>query len=106
MKTFNSEVSRRSLLAGMAGGAVTLVSGGMPVFAQSPTKLLFMEPFDLALEYIHEMNGVVGGHFKAQGLEVEITNARGTSIAIRAPAGVSYFTVLLFATRGSSGRIW
>lgn len=83
MKTFNSEVSRRSLLAGMAGGAVTLISGGMPVFAQSPTKLLFMEPFDLALEYLHEMNAVVGGHFEKQGLDVTINNARGTAVAIQ-----------------------
>jgi NitT/TauT family transport system substrate-binding protein len=55
----------------------------MPALAQNSTKLLFMEPFDLALEYLHEMNAVVGGHFKAQGLDVEINNARGTAVAIQ-----------------------
>ncbi|HWK96981.1 MAG TPA: ABC transporter substrate-binding protein [Pseudolabrys sp.] len=77
------DVSRRTLLGGIAAGTVTMISGGMPVFAQSPTKLLFMEPFDLALEYLHEMNAVVGGHFQKEGLDVTVNNARGTSIAIQ-----------------------
>ncbi|MBI3707405.1 MAG: ABC transporter substrate-binding protein [Proteobacteria bacterium] len=42
-----------------------------------------MEPFDLAFEFSHELNADVGGHFKAQGLDVQITNVRGTSIAIQ-----------------------
>jgi hypothetical protein len=29
------------------------------------------------------MNAAAGGHFKVQGLEIDIPNARGTSIAIQ-----------------------
>lgn len=77
------DVSRRTLLGGIAAGTVTMISGGMPVLAQSPTKLMFMEPFDLALEYMHEMNAVVGGHFQKEGLDVTVNNARGTAVAIQ-----------------------
>jgi ABC-type nitrate/sulfonate/bicarbonate transport system substrate-binding protein len=83
MTIFSKDVSRRLFMkSALAGGAV-LTAGGIPVFAQSATKLLFMEPFDLALEYMHEMNAVVGGHFEKEGLEVDINNARGTSVGIQ-----------------------
>lgn len=76
-------LSRRSFMkTAMAGGGLVL-AGGLPVFAQSATRLVFMEPFDLTLEYLHEMNAVVGGHFENEGLEVEITNARGTAVGIQ-----------------------
>ena len=78
-----TNISRRDLFkAGLGAGAVMLC-GGIPVRAQSQTKLVFMEPFDLALEYMHEMNAVVGGHFAKEGLDVTISNARGTSIGIQ-----------------------
>ncbi len=83
MKTFNQSLSRRSLLTGLTTGGAALLCGGIPVMAQSPTKLVFMEPFDLGLEYMHEMNAVVGGHFEKQGLDVTVTNARGTAVAIQ-----------------------
>lgn len=83
MTVSSLDVSRRTLLGGIAAGTVAMISGGRPVFAQSPTKLLFMEPFDLALEYVHEMNAVVGGHFAKEGLDVTINNARGTAIGIQ-----------------------
>ena len=59
------------------------MTGRSPALAQSGSKLLFMEPFDLAFEYMHEMNGVVGGHFAKEGLDIQIDNARGTSVAIQ-----------------------
>lgn len=83
MNACNEILSRRSFLKGTAAGGALLLSGGMPVFAQSATKLVFMEPFDLALEYLQEMNAVVGGHFEKEGLEVEINNARGTAVGIQ-----------------------
>jgi ABC-type nitrate/sulfonate/bicarbonate transport system substrate-binding protein len=83
MTTLASSISRRAVLAGMAGGATALMAGRKQALAQTPTKLLFMEPFDLALEYVHEMNAVVGGHFEKEGLDVTITNARGTAVAIQ-----------------------
>lgn len=83
MNAFNDTLSRRSFLKGATAGGALLLSGGMPVFAQSATKLVFMEPFDLALEYLQEMNAVAGGHFEKEGLEVEINNARGTAVGIQ-----------------------
>jgi ABC-type nitrate/sulfonate/bicarbonate transport system substrate-binding protein len=77
------KISRRTFLEGALAGGSLLATSGIPVFAQSPTKLIFMEPFDLALEYIHEMNAVVGGHFEKEGLDVEINNARGTAVGIQ-----------------------
>ncbi len=76
-------VSRRAFLKATAAGSTVLLAGGMPVFAQSATKLVFMEPFDLALEYVTEMNAVVGGHFEKEGLDVSITNVRGTAVGIQ-----------------------
>jgi len=55
----------------------------MPVFAQSAGKLVFMEPCDMAMEYIHEMNAIVGGHFEKEGLTVEIASIRNTFAAIQ-----------------------
>lgn len=98
---------RRQLLKGAAaGGAFFMTGGGMPVFAQSKTRLVFMEPFDLTLEYLQEMNAVVGGHFEKEGLEVEITNVRGTSVGIQQViAGQAAFTRIglldLFKASGS-----
>ncbi len=76
-------VSRRTFLKATAAGSTVFLAGGMPVFAQSATKLVFMEPFDLALEYVTEMNAVVGGHFGKEGLDVSITNVRGTAVGIQ-----------------------
>jgi NitT/TauT family transport system substrate-binding protein len=87
MTASRSTISRRALLGGMAAGSAAFLYGGRAVLAQSPTKLLFMEPFDLALEYVHEMNAVVGGHFEKQGLDVTINNARGTAIGIQQVVG-------------------
>jgi ABC-type nitrate/sulfonate/bicarbonate transport system substrate-binding protein len=93
MNVFGETLSRRNFLKGTAAGGTLLLAGGMPVFAQSATKLAFMEPFDLALEYIHEMNAVVGGHFEKEGLEIEINNARGTAVGIQQViAGQANFT--------------
>ena len=78
-----TSISRRRILGGLAAGTTAFLSGGMPVIAQSPTKFLIMEPFDLALEYMHELNGVVGGHFAKEGLDVTVSNTRGTAVAIQ-----------------------
>ena len=84
---------RRQFIKTAAAGGALFAMGGMPVFAQSKTKLVFMEPFDLTLEYLQEMNAVVGGHFEKEGLEVEITNVRGTSVGIQQViAGQAAFT--------------
>lgn len=89
----SEKFSRRLLLKSAAAGGAYLAMGGMPVFAQSNTKLVFMEPFDLTLEYLQEMNAVVGGHFEKEGLEVDITNVRGTSVGIQQViAGQAAFT--------------
>ena len=76
-------VNRRTLLKGMAVAGGGFLCGSLPVFAQSKTKLVFMEPYDMAFEYIHEMNAVVGGHFAKEGLEVDIGSIRNTSAAIQ-----------------------
>ncbi len=83
MTSLSGSISRRTAIQGLVASAGASLIGGGPIFAQSGRKLLFMEPFDLAFEYMHEMNAVVGGHFDKQGLEVQIDNARGTSVAIQ-----------------------
>jgi NitT/TauT family transport system substrate-binding protein len=83
MTAIFNKLLRSSARSGLAVAAVLAAFGIAPANADGPTKLVFMEPFDLAFEYSHELNAVVGGHFKAQGLDVEVTNVRGTSIAIQ-----------------------
>jgi NitT/TauT family transport system substrate-binding protein len=83
MTAIFNKLLRSGARCGLAAGAVLAAFGIAPASADSPTKLVFMEPFDLAFEYSHELNAVVGGHLKAQGLDVEVTNVRGTSIAIQ-----------------------
>ncbi len=78
-----NDINRRTVLKGMAAGGAGLMLGTMPVFAQSSNKLVFMEPYDMALEYLHEMNAIVGGHFEKEGLTVEIASIRNTSAAIQ-----------------------
>jgi ABC-type nitrate/sulfonate/bicarbonate transport system substrate-binding protein len=73
----------RSVLRALAFGSALMLAGTTSAWPQGSTKLVFMEPFDLAFEFSHELNADVGGHFKAQGLDVQITNVRGTSIAIQ-----------------------
>ncbi len=97
---------RRQFLKTAAAGGAFVAMGGMPVFAQSKTSLVFMEPFDLTLEYLQEMNAVVGGHFEKEGLDVSITNVRGTSVGIQQViAGQAAFTRIglldLFKASGS-----
>jgi NitT/TauT family transport system substrate-binding protein len=82
MTTDPGRISRRTAMQGIAAVAGTGLIA-RPAVAQGGAKLLFMEPFDLAFEYMHEMNGVVGGHFAKEGLDVQIDNARGTSVAIQ-----------------------
>ena len=77
------KIVRTVAVPSIAAGALVMALGIGPAKAQSPTKLVFMEPFDLAFEYSDELNAVVGGHFQKEGLEVEITNVRGTAIAIQ-----------------------
>jgi len=89
----SEKLTRRLLLKSAAAGGAYFAIGGMPVFAQSKTQLVFMEPFDLTLEYLQEMNAVVGGHFEKEGLDVQITNVRGTSVGIQQViAGQAAFT--------------
>jgi ABC-type nitrate/sulfonate/bicarbonate transport system substrate-binding protein len=83
MSTFSAPFTRRLFVKGAIAGSSLLFTSGIPVLAQSATKLVFMEPFDLALEYLQEMNAVAGGHFEKEGLEVEINNARGTAVGIQ-----------------------
>lgn len=78
-----NQTSRRTILKGIAGGAGALALGFTPAASQSGTKAIFIEPFDLILEFMPELNAAAGGHFKAQGLDIDIINARGTSLAVQ-----------------------
>jgi ABC-type nitrate/sulfonate/bicarbonate transport system substrate-binding protein len=82
MTALQRPISRRAAIRGLAATAGIGLIEGPAAFAQG-RELLFMEPFDLAFEYMHEMNGVVGGHFGKEGLDVRIDNARGTSVALQ-----------------------
>ncbi|MCO5073047.1 MAG: ABC transporter substrate-binding protein [Rhizobiaceae bacterium] len=88
----DTNIKRRTMLQGMVASGAGLMFGSMPVFAQSPGKLIFMEPFDMALEYVHELNGVVGGHFEKEGLDIEIATIRGTPVAAQQVVTGSAFT--------------
>lgn len=76
-------IPRRKILAGMAAGGAVALAGIRAPRAQAKPKVIFIEPADYALEFIKEINGVVGGHFEKQGIDVEIITARGTSIALQ-----------------------
>lgn len=77
----DANIKRRTMLKGMVATGAGFMFGSMPVFAQAPGKLVFIEPFDMALEYVHELNAVVGGHFAKEGLDVDIATIRGTPVA-------------------------
>jgi len=76
-------IARRRVLGAMAAGGALALAGVRTSRAQSKPKVVFIEPADYALEFIKELNGVAGGHFEAQGLDVEIITSRGTSIALQ-----------------------
>lgn len=88
----SSKLTRRNLLQGMVAGSAGFMFGSMPVFAQAPGKLIFMEPYDMALEYVHELNAIVGGHFAKEGIDVEIGSIRGTTPAVQQVITGSAFT--------------
>lgn len=79
----DTNLTRRNLLQGMVAGSAGFMFGSLPVFAQAPGKLIFMEPYDMALEYVHELNAIVGDHFAKEGLDIEIGSIRGTSSAVQ-----------------------
>jgi len=88
----NNSITRRNLLQGMVAGSAGFMFGSMPVFAQAPGKLVFMEPYDIALEYVHELNAIVGGHLAKEGIDVEIGTIRGTTPAVQQVITGSAFT--------------
>lgn len=95
MKLFlDHQVNRRSVMKGaVVAGALTL--GGRTAFAQSSGKSILVEPFDLILEFLPELNASAGGHFKANGLDIDVVNVRGTSLAVQQLiAGQASFTKL------------
>lgn len=77
--------TRRDILAASAQIAGVSLLAGLPAIAaaQPLAKHTLIEPFDMILEFAPELNADVGGHFRANGLDIEITNARGTSIALQ-----------------------
>jgi NitT/TauT family transport system substrate-binding protein len=77
-----NQLTRRNVIGGIAAGATLALTEIRPSLAQS-IKHIFIEPFDLILEFMPELNAAAGGHFKAQGLDIEIINARGTSVAMQ-----------------------
>lgn len=82
MSSSPSHLSRREFVRLSAGGTLAASLGS--AFAQvEANKFVFFLPFDLIAEFVFELNAVVGGHFKAQGLDVDVMNARGTSIAVQ-----------------------
>ena len=76
-------LARRAFLQTIAAGGTIVIGGSAPALAQSGGKYIFFLPFDLIVEFVFELNAVVGGHFKAEGLDIDIPHARGTSIAIQ-----------------------
>jgi len=84
MRNGDVRAARRNFLKMMAVGG-TIVIGGFksPAFAQAGGKHIFFLPFDLIVEFVFELNAVVGGHFKAQGLDIDVVNVRGTAITVQ-----------------------
>ena len=82
MKTFSTRLDRRGFLKGVSSAGLLAVSGRSSL-AQSGGKSIFIEPFDLILEFLPELNAAAGGHFQKQGLDLEIINARGTSLSVQ-----------------------
>jgi len=75
--------ARRQFLK-QAGSAAIIAAGPFgSALAQSGDKYILFLPFDLIAEFVFELNAAVGGHFKAQGIDVQIMNARGTAITVQ-----------------------
>lgn len=68
--------TRRSIIKAAAGLAVA--APGV-LRAQARTPLTLMTPFGFIPDFIEMMNGVSGGHFAAQGLDVTIQGGQGTA---------------------------
>jgi NitT/TauT family transport system substrate-binding protein len=79
------QAGRRNALARSVSIAGAMMAAGLPFAAraQSLSKYTMIMPFDLIIEFAPELNADVGGHFRAQGLDIDIINARGTSIALQ-----------------------
>jgi ABC-type nitrate/sulfonate/bicarbonate transport system substrate-binding protein len=77
--------ARRDMLTKSLGIGGAMMTAGFPFAARSQplSKYTMIMPFDLIIEFAPELNADVGGHFKAQGLDIDIINARGTSIALQ-----------------------
>lgn len=75
--------SRRSVIQGLGVGTVLAAAPFRFGFAQDTTTFRFITAWEILLEQMHELNAIAGGHMKAEGIEVEMTPGRGTSLAIQ-----------------------
>lgn len=76
-------ISRRSVIQGLGVGTVLAAAPLRFGFAQDTTTFRFITAWEILLEQMHELNAIAGGHMKAEGIEVEMTPGRGTSLAIQ-----------------------
>ena len=77
------KISRRTVIQGLGVGTVlaaTPVSFGL---AQGTSTFRFITAWEILLEQMHELNAIAGGHMQAEGIKVEMTPGRGTSLAIQ-----------------------
>ena len=78
-----NDISRRSVIQGVAAGTVLAMSPMSSVLAQTKTTLTFFTAWQILLEQMHELNAIAGGHMAKQGLDIKMIPGKGTSLAIQ-----------------------
>ena len=78
-----SYLSRRSVVQGLGVGTVLAAAPMRFGLAQGKATFRFITAWEILLEQMHELNAIAGGHMAAEGIEVEMTPGRGTSLAIQ-----------------------
>jgi NitT/TauT family transport system substrate-binding protein len=80
MTVGSRDISRREAMMLAAGASAGLL---MPVAARAATAMRYVTPFNFSLSFSPVLYAVASGLFAKEGLDVEVVNGKGASVALQ-----------------------